>query len=213
MAANKFNTFLNVQTKRVGNHVSNVEKLAPIVSKWEGGYSNDPTDKGGATNMGVTLETWKLIGYDKNNDGIINSTDIKLLNTKDFSVVLKKYWDKWRADEIENQSIANILVDWYWASGKWGVVIPQRILCLKDDGSVGDLTISKLNDEIAKNPKDLFDKIFQARVKFFNDIVDSSIKKYETQLGRVSTEKEKLAYTQKRFLTGWLNRLNDFKFI
>jgi hypothetical protein len=34
------------------------------------------------------------------------------------------YWDKWKADKIENQSIANLLVDWVWTSGKWGIIFP-----------------------------------------------------------------------------------------
>jgi lysozyme family protein len=124
----KFNT-LGAET--------DIKNLAPIIAKWEGGYVNDPVDKGGATNMGITLDTWKHVGYDKNGDGKINETDIKLLNKDDFKAVLRKYWDKWRADEIKNQSIANILVDWYWGSGKWGIVIPQRILGVIADGVVG----------------------------------------------------------------------------
>ena len=35
--------------------------LKPFVLVWEGGYVNDPRDKGGATNMGVTLATGNLI--------------------------------------------------------------------------------------------------------------------------------------------------------
>jgi lysozyme family protein len=209
--SNKFNSFLNIQTKRVGK-ISDIEKLAPIVSKWEGAYVNDPIDKGGATNMGITLNTWKLVGYDKNNDNKIDKEDIKLLEKKDFTAVLKKYWNKWRADEILNQSISNILVDWYWISGKWGIVIPQRLLGLVDDGDVGIKTITKINEEINKNPEELFNKIFQARVNFYNGIVKTSIENYEKKLGRKATEKEIMKNTQKRFIKGWLNRLNDFKY-
>jgi lysozyme family protein len=172
---------------------SKIEKLAPIVAKWEGGYVNDPVDKGGVTNMGVTVNAWKLLGYDKNGDGVINDTDMKLLSKDDFKFVLRKYWDKWRADEIKNQSIANLLVDWYWGSGKWGIVIPQRILGLTADGVVGPKTLAKINEEIEKDAEALFDKIFQARVKFLDDIVKNNP-------------------SQKRFLKGWKNRLNDFKF-
>jgi lysozyme family protein len=172
---------------------SKIEKLAPIVAKWEGGYVNDPVDKGGATNMGVTVGAWKLLGYDKNGDGIINNADMKLLSKDDFKFVLRKYWDKWQADQIKNQSIANILVDWYWGSGKWGIVIPQRILGLTQDGVVGPKTIAKINEEIEKDAEALFDKIFAARVKFLDDIVKNNP-------------------SQKRFIKGWKNRLNDFKF-
>jgi lysozyme family protein len=175
---------------------SKIEKLAPIVAKWEGGYVNDPLDRGGATNMGVTIGAWKLVGYDKNGDGIITDADMKLLSKDDFKFVLRKYWNKWQADKIKNQSIANILVDWYWGSGKWGIVIPQRILGLKGkqvDGIVGPKTIAKLNEEIEKDAESLFDKIFAARVKFLDDIVKNNP-------------------SQKRFIKGWKNRLNDFKF-
>ena len=175
---------------------SKIEKLAPIVAKWEGGFVNDPLDRGGATNMGVTIGAWKLVGYDKNGDGIITDADMKLLSKDDFKFVLRKYWDKWQADKIKNQSIANILVDWYWGSGKWGIVIPQRILGFKGkqaDGVVGPKTLAKINEEIDKDAEALSDKIFAARVKFLDDIVKNNP-------------------SQKRFIKGWKNRLNDFKF-
>jgi len=35
----------------------------------------------------------------------------------------KNFWDKWKADLIKDQSIANILVDWVWGSGKYGITI------------------------------------------------------------------------------------------
>ena len=36
--------------------MADVNKLAPFILKWEGGFVNDPDDLGGATNMGVTIE-------------------------------------------------------------------------------------------------------------------------------------------------------------
>lgn len=38
--------------------MASVEKLAPFILKWEGGFVNDPDDLGGATNKGVTLSTY-----------------------------------------------------------------------------------------------------------------------------------------------------------
>lgn len=172
---------------------SKIEKLAPLILKYEGGFVNDPLDRGGATNMGVTVNAWKLLGYDKNGDGIINDADMKLLSKDDFKFVLRKYWDKWKADEIKNQSIANILVDWYWGSGKWGIVIPQRIMGLTQDGIVGPKTITKLNELIDSDAESLFYKIYAAREKFLDDIVKNNP-------------------SQKKFLKGWKNRLADFKY-
>lgn len=66
------------------------------------------------------------------------------------------YWDRWQADRIENQSVANILVDWVWASGVHGIKRPQKILGVTVDGIVGDKTIAALN---AMDPMSLFFKI------------------------------------------------------
>lgn len=170
--------------------MAKIENLSPIIAKWEAGFVNDPKDKGGATNMGITIGTWRQIGYDKDGDGDIDVQDIRLLDEHDFSAVLKIYWNRWQANKILNQSVANILVDWVFTSGAWGVKIPQRILGLKQDGAVGQLTLKAVN---SANQKELFDKIFEARKKFFNDIVKNNP-------------------SQKRFIKGWLNRLNDFKF-
>lgn len=171
--------------------MAKVELLSPKIFKCEGGFVNDPRDYGGATNMGVTIATWRQVGYDKDGDGDIDTDDIRKLTRSDATVVLKKYyWDRWKADWIYNQAIAEILVDWVWCSGKWGIVIPQRILGLKDDGVVGKFTLAAVN---TVNPSGFHASIFQARVKFINDIV----------------ARDPL---QKKFQRGWMNRLNDYKF-
>jgi len=171
--------------------MANIELLAPSIVKWESDkYVNDPLDKGGPTKYGITLATWKSVGVDKDGDGDIDANDVKLLTKGDFSRVLRQYWDRWQADKIFNQSIADILVDWVWGSGKWGIVIPQRLLGLNADGVVGPKTIAAVN---AQDPKKFFDQIFAARVKFINDIVANNP-------------------SQKKFIKGWMNRLNDFKY-
>ena len=71
--------------------MAKIELLVPKILKWEGGYVNDPLDKGGATNMGVTLETWRNVGHDKDGDGDIDAEDIKLLNVEDATMVMKKF--------------------------------------------------------------------------------------------------------------------------
>ena len=98
--------------------MANVNQLAPFILKWEGGFVNDPADLGGATNMGVTIGTWKSCGYDKDGDGDIDVDDLHLLTREDVvkRVLKPHYWDRWKADLITSQSVANILVDWVWAS-------------------------------------------------------------------------------------------------
>ena len=172
--------------------MTNVNKLVPLIFKWEGNWSDNKNDKGGTTNMGITLSTWRSQGYDKNHDGIIDVKDLKLITKQDVINLLKKnYWDRWHADMIENQSIANLLVDWVWNSGVHGIKIPQRVLKVTPDGVVGNKTLSTINKA---NQEKLFDSLKQARREFFIQI----------------TRNDK---SQLVFLKGWLNRLNDFKFV
>lgn len=104
--------------------MANYKLLGEYILSWEGGYVNNPNDKGGVTNKGVTISTWKAQGYDKNKDGVIDVKDLKLITDVDAINIMKKnYWDKWKADLIKDQSIANILVDWVWGSGKYGITI------------------------------------------------------------------------------------------
>ena len=171
--------------------MANLDLLAPKILRFEGGFVNDPVDRGGATNMGVTLSTWRMVGYDKDGDGDIDADDVRKLSRQDFIKVLRfHYWNRWQADEIQNQSIAEILVDWVWASGRWGIVIPQRLLKVLDDGMVGRKTLGALN---MANPNDFHARVFQERKKFIESLV--------------SRHPE-----QKRFLKGWLTRLEHFKF-
>lgn len=161
--------------------------LKPIIRKWEGGFANHPSDPGGATMWGITLSTFQSV-YGK--DKTVN--DLKKMTEEQWDYIFKtRFWDKWKADDIEHQSIANLVVDWTWASGIYGIKYPQEILGVTVDGIVGNKTISALNGY--GNCKELFEKLWNRRKKHFEDIVK----------GRPASAV---------FLKGWLNRLNDFKF-
>ena len=126
------------------------EPLAKFILSYEGGYVNDPHDLGGATNRGVTIATWKAQGYDKNGDGRIDVEDLKLISVEDaVGIMRKNYWNRWKADGIEDQSLANALVDWTWASGANGIIIPQKLLGVTADGIVGPKTLAALNNVYA----------------------------------------------------------------
>ncbi len=173
--------------------MANIDKLIPHIIKWEGGakYTNDPLDRGGATKYGITLNTLISNHYDINHDGKVNVDDVKALQLENFKKILKsQYWDKWKADMIVNQSLANLLVDWLWGSGKYAITITQRLLGVPADGVVGMKTINALN---ASNQRIIYNKVWEARKQFYYNIVKSNP-------------------SQSKWLKGWLNRLNDLKF-
>lgn len=160
------------------------KELKSTILKWEGGYAGN-IDQYACTMRGVTIDTFQKY-YGKNK----TCSDLKKLTDSQWEYIFKKgFWDKWSADYIESQAIANLVVDWVWASGKYGIIFPQRILGVKDDGIVGPKTINAINKY--PNQKELFQKLWNRRKKHFEDIAGSGYKK--------------------KFLKGWLNRLNDFK--
>ena len=188
--------------------MASIDKLIPFILKWEGGFVNDPTDRGGATNKGVTIATYEAYCRQK---GLPRPTVEQLKNIPDAhwrDIIKTMFWDKWHADDIHSQKVANILVDWVWLSGVHGIKKPQALLGVKADGIVGNKTLSAVN---FADPEELFAALYKERVKFINAIVARSVAAYEKKIGRPAPEKEWLKHTQKRFAKGWLNRLAEIK--
>jgi lysozyme family protein len=157
-------------------------KVIQKILKWEGGYCGN-IDGAICTMKGVTLATYrKFFGKDK------CCKDLKEITQAEWDLIFKEgYWNKLRADEIENQSIAELLVDWCWTSGRYGIILPQRVLGVKDDGVVGSKTLAAINDY--PDQEELFWKFWNRRKRHFEDIAKNG---------------------KEKFLKGWLRRLDDF---
>lgn len=165
-------------------------KLIPFILQWEGGFVNDPADLGGATNKGVTIGTFK---EHRKRKGLPPPTveDLKNISESEWHDIFKSlYWDRWKADEIKSQAVANILVDWVWASGSHGIKRPQRLLGVKADGIVGKQTIAAVN---AMDAATLFKMIKADRLKFVDEIC-------------------KARPANERFRKGWISRINSIKY-
>lgn len=187
--------------------MATIEKYIPIILRWEAGitmkagetlenaflrakkrgFADDPDDRGGATMVGVTIGTYR--SYCKYKGKKVPSvTDLKNISYKEWrDIIHTMFWSKWKADLIEDQNVANMIVDWVWASGQGiGIKRVQKILGVTADGIVGPKTIAAVN---AQNPKELFKKVYDGRAAHFNAIVKANP-------------------SQKKWLKGWMNRIN-----
>ncbi|MCX6222495.1 MAG: peptidoglycan domain protein [Bacteroidia bacterium] len=166
-------------------------KLAiPKIRKWEGGWSDNANDPGGATMCGITFDTF--IGY-RMKKGLPKPTkdDLRNISLTEWMAVFKEeYWDEFKADEIQNQSIANFLIDWFWMSFHNASKGIQRIVGVVVDGEIGAKTIAAIN---STDQAGLFNQIRAARMAYYDTIIKKNAK-LET------------------FRNGWLNRLNDYKY-
>lgn len=163
------------------------KKLKPFILRWEGRYVNDPDDSGGATNKGITIATFRhYYGANATIKQLQALTDEQWMH-----IFLCGFWNPFKADNIANQSIANICVDWAWASGTGTAIREvQALLGVAVDGIVGAKTLAAINNA---NQRHLFAKIQSARLRFVEGVVRRNPRK-------------------RKFLVGWRKRINSLSF-
>lgn len=170
--------------------MAQIEPIIPFILSWEGGFSNNSNDLGGATFKGVTLKTYTY--YCKLKKLPTPSVeDLKMINTEVFTDILRTlFWNKALADEINSQAVANIITDWLWCSGIYAIKETQQTLGVTADGIMGGHTIAAINNS---DSKELFEQIKSRRIAFLNRIVERN-------------------HTQNIFLKGWLRRVNSITY-
>ena len=111
--------------------MASFDKYAPKLKRWEGGFANHPADPGGATMCGVTLATFRAwYGQDK------TAEDLRRMTETQWRHIMKTgFWDKCWGDQITNQSVAEIIVDWCVNSGTGMIRKVQEIVGTKVDSS------------------------------------------------------------------------------
>lgn len=153
----------------------------------EGGWSNHPNDKGGATMMGVTIGTYsRWLGRPATQEELRNITP------KTVHAIYKEwYWDVSKLDEVKHFPIACAIYDIGVVCGpRTSVRIAQRALkALGDqfvllDGVMARATLRALNEA---------DPV--AFVKEFKKLVDAHFRGIAERNAN-----------QTVFLRGWLNR-------
>lgn len=159
-----------------------------FVLRWEGGFVDDPVDPGGRTNQGVTqvvYDTWRK------RQGFQDSKDVKQISAEEVHAIYEN--DYWRPpgcnvlegplDLVQFDTAVNMGV------GRAVRFLQSAVGC-KEDGSFGPNT-----REHVSGCKDIG--------KLINDYCDARQAFYE----RLVEKKPEL----KKFLKGWLNRLNSLR--
>jgi lysozyme family protein len=168
-------------------------EFLPILLKFEGGFVNDPDDLGGATNKGITLQTFRtcassLIGLEPTLDNLKMLTDAQA-----GTIYRALYWNKVHGEEIALQELANILCDFYVNGGISAAKLLQTILNelgakVDVDGVIGPTCIEAL---AGVDQAEVYRRFKLGRIKYYQELAQ-----HQPSLAK--------------FLKGWLNRVNAF---
>lgn len=108
----------------------------------EGGYVNDPADRGGATNWGITIATLRV--YRNNPD--LTEKDVQRLTKDEARLIYRReYITRPKFDSITNDILRAQIIDFGVNSGpSTAAKALQKVLGVKADGDIGILTLAAL---------------------------------------------------------------------
>ncbi len=147
-----------------------------------------PDDKGGPTLCGITMATYNE--YCKNmGKPRVNVGTFMQMGADDWLAVFDNlFWRKCNGDAIENQAVADMIVDWSWTSGVYARKRVQKVVGAYQDGIIGSKTIAALN-RAAKGHRFL-ERLAGERIAYYVGIGDGEP-------------------SQVKFVGGWINRVFD----
>ena len=162
-----------------------------ITGKFEGGYANDPDDKGGETWRGIARNYWGKLAMWKVIDTLIPIKP-KTWNRDVFTAINKKlwasdevnksvdtfyesnFWDTVNLDNITSQEVANLLFDISVNMGSGRAAKFLQLASKVDpDGKIGNVTLEKAN---SINSKILYNEILDLRKKKYDEIIQENPK-------------------------------------
>ncbi|WP_295968384.1 N-acetylmuramidase [uncultured Xanthomonas sp.] len=166
----------------------------PQLLRFEGGFVDDPTDPGGATNHGITLATFQrcaqaLLGQAP------TLQNLRALTVQQAATIYQHdYWDRIGADQIASQTLAELVFDFYVNAGDVAISLLQRVLQqlgatgLAVDGEMGPATLAAL---ASADTAQVYAQYRQQRIAYYQRLVA-----------------ERPADAE--FLAGWLRRAEWF---
>jgi len=171
-----------------------INKMIYDLIKREGGYSDHPADKGGATKYGITMKT--LSAYLKYT---CKKEDIKALTKMKASEIYKRLFFYEPGINKLPTELQPIILDMAVNHGSARAVkflqnaIAYYTPSIIIDGKIGPQTIEESKDILHKfGEKEFINRLCDIREDFYKMIVAGD-------------------ETQKEFISGWLNRNNSFR--
>lgn len=142
-----------------------IDDVVSDILRREGGFVNDPSDTGGATNHGVTIHTMRRLGIDVDGDGDVDVNDVRALPRD-------------RAGEIFKQHY--FVRPGYVNAGGASVKILQRLLVkfgfhVAVDGALGPLTIAATQSSLKTAPDHLVDAYGIERRNYYYKLADTRV--------------------------------------
>ena len=129
-------------------------KAITVVLEHEGGFSDHPSDPGGATNFGISLRWLRDQGLygDFDDDGDVDIDDIKAITSETASRIYReKWWNKYHYDRIIDCDLATKVFDMSinMGSNRAHRILQQSINNiggnLNIDGIIGPITVKAVN--------------------------------------------------------------------
>ncbi len=162
--------------------------MDPIIKdiiRREGGFVDDPDDRGGATKYGITQETLsEHLGRPASRDDVFNLSEMTAA-----LIYEERYIKAPHFDRIENEPLRGLVVDCGVNHGpsraaKW----LQQAVKVTADGAVGPNTLTALNRADAG---EVYLYVLAKRIRFYGSIISND-------------------HSQAKFAAGWLNRAAEF---
>lgn len=170
----------------MGDH-EHADSLIDRIVQREGGFVNNPADKGGATKYGITqgtLAAWR--------GAPVTVADVERLTVAEASAIyLKRYITDPGLDGIKDPALRELMVDFGVLSGpKRAIMGLQKALGVTADGDFGPASRAALAAHT--NPEALYYKVKCERLEQFVRILADP--------------------SQAIFATGWANRLDELQY-
>ncbi len=180
-----------------------IDEITNEIIRREGGYVNDADDPGGATKYGVTLQTMRRLGLDLNQDGQVDTADVKMITITQVSEIYKnKYYFDPKIDKLPTALQASVY-DMNVNSGSNSIKILQRLLnsfgeVVTIDGALGPHSLSASW------------RVWQKAPNHINDAYGIARRAYYYRLADLRTASRKYARKHDGGKGGWITRAEEF---